>query len=283
LPVAKLLPSNGAGAPGVAPDAVGLEHGYAAMTKQQGPGGTTLMPNSAATGGAYPLVKVDYAMVPTAGITATKARHISQFLSYAASGGQTGAALAPRYLPLPAALRAQTQTVAATMEKLASTPRAKTSHGQPPSTTPATAATTSQRGTTQPDNGGSTFGGSAGTGSDLTGSDGSTSPATDVAHGGGTGNVTPPTTQSLGGGEHSLLSQLKPLAFLGGNHELVLPFVVGIGLLALVSGPLLTLRAKRRVGTPPSSSSLLPPPPTTASLLPPPPPLAPPAPPAAAS
>ena len=65
---------------------------------------------------AYPLTMVIYAVVPTGGISATKAAKIAQFLDFVANQGQkAGTApgnLAPGYLPLPAALRQQTLTAA---------------------------------------------------------------------------------------------------------------------------------------------------------------------------
>lgn len=60
----------------------------------------------------YPLTMVIYAVVPTGGISKTKAAKIAAFLDDVATQGQvSGSApgeLAPGYLPLPASLRAQT-------------------------------------------------------------------------------------------------------------------------------------------------------------------------------
>ncbi|HYZ56489.1 MAG TPA: hypothetical protein VE733_23750 [Streptosporangiaceae bacterium] len=65
---------------------------------------------------AYPLTMVIYAVVPTGGISATKAAKIAQFLDFVASQGQqTGTSpgnLAPGYLPLPQSLRQQTLAAA---------------------------------------------------------------------------------------------------------------------------------------------------------------------------
>ena len=62
--------------------------------------------------GAYPLTVVIYAMVPTSGISARKAAAIARFLAFIAGPGQNPGVqpgmLPPGYLPLPAALRAQT-------------------------------------------------------------------------------------------------------------------------------------------------------------------------------
>jgi hypothetical protein len=65
---------------------------------------------------AYPLTMVVYAMVPTSGISKTKAAKIAQWLDYVAGPGQVqGTAvgqLPPGYLPLPASMRKQTQKAA---------------------------------------------------------------------------------------------------------------------------------------------------------------------------
>jgi hypothetical protein len=65
---------------------------------------------------AYPLTTIVYAMVPTSGISHTKAAAIARFLdSVAGSGQQSGTApgqLAVGYAPLPASMRAQTQKIA---------------------------------------------------------------------------------------------------------------------------------------------------------------------------
>jgi hypothetical protein len=61
---------------------------------------------------AYPLTMVIYAMVPTGGISKTKAAKIAQWLDYVANQGQQPGygpgLLPPGYLPLTAAMRAQT-------------------------------------------------------------------------------------------------------------------------------------------------------------------------------
>ena len=61
---------------------------------------------------AYPLTMVIYALVPTGGISKTKAAKIAQFLDFVADSGQRPGALpgqlAPGYLPLTSSMRAQT-------------------------------------------------------------------------------------------------------------------------------------------------------------------------------
>lgn len=62
---------------------------------------------------AYPLTMVIYAMAPTSGLSHAKAAAIARFLDFVAGPGQTPGAqpgqLAPGYLPLTPALRAQTR------------------------------------------------------------------------------------------------------------------------------------------------------------------------------
>jgi ABC-type phosphate transport system substrate-binding protein len=112
LPTASILPDNApAGTAFVAPNTRGLEHGLAAMQVQNGTGGRTLLANPGATGGAYPLVTVDYALVPTAHLTKRKARDITTFLNFVSGAGQGGAVLPNGYLPLTAPLREQTLAV----------------------------------------------------------------------------------------------------------------------------------------------------------------------------
>jgi hypothetical protein len=61
---------------------------------------------------AYPLTMVIYALVPTGGISKTKAARIAQFLDFVAGSGQRPGELpgqlAPGYLPLTSSMRAQT-------------------------------------------------------------------------------------------------------------------------------------------------------------------------------
>jgi hypothetical protein len=70
---------------------------------------------------AYPLTMVIYAMVPTSGLSHAKATAIARFLDFAAGAGQTTGVqpgqLPPGYLPLPAALRARTRTLAEEVAK----------------------------------------------------------------------------------------------------------------------------------------------------------------------
>jgi len=94
---------------------------------------------------AYPLTMVVYAAVPTAGTSPAKAAAIARFLDFAAGAGQTPGPLPGQlpvgYLPLPDALRAQTQQ-AATEVANQSGNTSQSSHGSPtPSPIPSLSAT----------------------------------------------------------------------------------------------------------------------------------------------
>jgi hypothetical protein len=69
---------------------------------------------------AYPLTMVDYAMVPTCGLSAAKASAISAFLTDVATRGQTPGylpgQLAPGYVPLTSHQLAQLKTAASTVQ-----------------------------------------------------------------------------------------------------------------------------------------------------------------------
>lgn len=99
---------------------------------------------------AYPLTMTVYAMVPTSGISAAKASAISRFLDFVAGPGQVRGDqpgdLPAGYVPLPAAMRAETLRAAtevlnqagnATSPSPAPTPSASTSTSASTSPTPA--------------------------------------------------------------------------------------------------------------------------------------------------
>jgi hypothetical protein len=89
---------------------------------------------------AYPLTMVIYAVVPTGGISKTKAAAISQFLDYVANQGQqpgTGTGQLPAgYLPLPQNLRAQTLKVATEVLDRTGNPKPAKSPKPSPSPSP---------------------------------------------------------------------------------------------------------------------------------------------------
>jgi hypothetical protein len=109
---------------------------------------------------AYPLTMIIYAIVPTSGISHTKAEKIAQFLDYVAGQGQTSGVdagqLADGYLPLSQKLRDQTLTAAqevldqsgdTTTTTTPSTPAATHSAAAPK---PSASPTPSPSGSTEP-------------------------------------------------------------------------------------------------------------------------------------
>jgi hypothetical protein len=108
FPAASMV--NGAG-DAVAPSQTSVE--AAVKDMKTNPDGITQFANESSTDpAAYPLAMVDYAMVPTCGLPASKASAIANFLDKAATSGQTQGVtpgtLAQGYYPLTSAQRAQT-------------------------------------------------------------------------------------------------------------------------------------------------------------------------------
>jgi hypothetical protein len=108
FPVASLV--NAAGK-AVAPTQASIEAAVSDM-KTNPDGITQYYDNSSTDPAAYPMAMVDYAMVPTCGLSHSEASDIADFLTKAATTGQTqGEApgeLAPGYYPLNAKQKAQT-------------------------------------------------------------------------------------------------------------------------------------------------------------------------------
>ena len=103
LPTARIV--NGAGE-AIAPDDDSILAGYRAMTKDDS--GMLLADVRSEESGAYPLVKIDYAMVPATPSDALRAP-LSAFLEHAVGAAQSR--LPAGYVPLPRALRRQTQSL----------------------------------------------------------------------------------------------------------------------------------------------------------------------------
>ncbi len=167
LPTAKLV--NAAGK-AVGPDPASILAGYHTMVA--GPD-DTLVANPASTDPtAYPLVKVDYAMVPTT-TDATHAARIRDLVTWGATDGQSQ--LTDAYVPLPTALVSRAKTVAAGIAVTKAPAKKPTTHP-----TTSTTSTTIASTTTLPNSsvGDSSFGGSSFAGSSLGGSGGSSSGGT---------------------------------------------------------------------------------------------------------
>jgi hypothetical protein len=137
FPAAELV--NGANA-AVGPTQASVE--AAVKDMETNPDGITQYFNYASTDPkAYPLTMVDYAMVPTCGLGHAEASAIADFLTKAATTGQTqGEApgdLAPGYYPLTAKQKAQTLKAAQEVkdQTCTSPPPDRNVDGQPASTT----------------------------------------------------------------------------------------------------------------------------------------------------
>jgi len=115
----------------VAPDDNGLNAGYQAMMAEKPASGMYPSPVAATDPTAYPLAKIDYAIVPTSGLSTTEAGNIASFLQFAAGPGQTGANLPTGYPALPASMASETNAAAAAVLKSAQS-------STPPTTTPPT-------------------------------------------------------------------------------------------------------------------------------------------------
>jgi hypothetical protein len=99
----------------VAPTTASMD--AALQDMETNPDGITQYSNDTTTDpNAYPVTMVDYAMVPTCGLSSAKASAITQFLTKVATTGQvqgvTPGTLAPGYAPLDAKQRAQTLAAA---------------------------------------------------------------------------------------------------------------------------------------------------------------------------
>jgi hypothetical protein len=168
---------------------------------------------------AYPLTMVDYAMVPTCGLSASKASAIAAFLHHVTSGGQQYGVqpgqLAPGYLALDSAQRTQTNAAAAAVA-------AQTCTSPPPDTTVSGGTpSVSQKAPAGP-----------GAGSTPAASTPAAStPAKAGAHGPGSGR-----TPGSGANGHTLAYGTKD----GGPSGLMswlLPLVMSLGGLLILGGP----------------------------------------------
>jgi hypothetical protein len=160
--------------------------------------------------GAYPLALVNYAMVPTCGLSAAKASAISAFLTDVATKGQTPGylpgQLAPGYAPLNSHQLGQLKAAASTVATKG--PRACPTSGS----------------------------GHSGSGSADGGSGGGTGP-TGGGSKGGKGRTNPQTTAQLGKDKTHNAGYAVKDPFTAGLTRLILPLLVIIGGLLGLGGP----------------------------------------------
>ncbi|HEX2701346.1 MAG TPA: substrate-binding domain-containing protein [Acidimicrobiales bacterium] len=263
LPVARLR--NAAGT-FVAPEPAGLAAAYAAMTTN--PDGVTRAPNFAAPdAAAYPIPRIDYAVLPTSATSTDKAARIRRFVEYATGPGQASGVLPYGYSALPEAFQAQTADALAAMSAGAVAPvgPASVDDGAAPADTDADATAT---------------GGSGGAGSAAPpaapavlaaavegAAPASSGPAGANGPPGGRPGTSlrgavPASSTAPGAGPAAPAPSRSPaesvrraLAVVGRSAaRMVLPALVGIGLLAGVSGPVVLWRGRRRPGQGPRTT-----------------------------
>jgi hypothetical protein len=221
----------------------GLIAGYQAMTTN--PDGITKVPNYAAASPAYPLVKYDYAVVPTKDLSTTTAQKAKDFLNYVAdpNGGQSTSVLPDGYVPLTSAVADQTRAAAGAIQPVS-----------PPVTTTTTAApTTTTTTNTQATATAATPGGVVTPAAPTPASpQPATTPPSSVVHG---PVVLPKQAQVALRGQQ--LSRVRaPVragvfgAIADNPGRLVLPALMGLGILALLSGPILQRWAKQSPARP---------------------------------
>ena len=220
LPVAKLLPANAApGTPAVAPDPSGMTAALATLRTNED--GVTQIADP--RGAGYPLTKIDYAMVPTSGLTEEKRRDVAAFLAFASVEGQKAGLLPPGYLPLTPALVAQ--NAAASDAVVAGVGTSPTGTLDIPT-----------------DSGFGDFG--AFDSSFDSSFDAYTDSFSDTGFADTSGS-SPAGVGTVKGGSAGLINALRD--FLGGDVAMLLPLIVALGAIALVAGPILTFRAQRPV------------------------------------
>jgi len=245
LSAARLRPANATDPNSfLAPDAAGLTAGFGAM--KLNPDGTTRAADVTAPGG-YPLVKVDYAMVPTSGLTADKADDIARFIDYAAAGGQGDDVLPAGYLSLPAGLR--DEAARARQAVLDSVDDPVLPPGPSP-TEPPFELTPGSTDFPATDSGGGFDDGTFNTDGTFddglfAGSSGGTADGGSAE--GSAGEIAAPGSPT--GGRRTVLGSEETRAvsaFAGGNAQMVLPVLLVAGMVALVLGPGLTYLGRRQ-------------------------------------
>jgi hypothetical protein len=228
----------------VAPDDAGLAAGYQAMTTEQPTSGIYASPVAATDPTAYPLAKIDYAIIPTSGLSPTTAGSIASFLQFTAGPGQTPANLAAGYPPLPASMAGETSAAAATVLKSVQTSPPPTS--TPPTSTPATThPPTTSHPTVPPAVTGSSFSTSF-TPSSLSPADRTSLrlPAPS------SGPVTSAPTSSAPGAEQKVALAAEGAVSVGAASLVggtwLLPLALGLGLCSALAGGILVRDGRRR-------------------------------------
>lgn len=234
LPVARL--TTGVGKPVVSVSPTSLAAGFAAMTAT--PDGFHVEPGAPTDPNAWPLTKVDHAMLPATLANTAQGVQIQQLLGYAAGAGQ--ATVPNGYAPLPTALAAQTLRAAAA---LTAAPPAKTARTPAPTTTSTIAATNG------PSRGAS--GGASGLASLLNGpgfsGSGALTASLPSAPAAGPPEQTVRVKQAVGSARKaSPVARFAGLLLAGAGDHLVLPIVFALALLALLASTVDGFRRRGR-------------------------------------
>jgi hypothetical protein len=232
----------------VTPDDTGLDAGYQAMTTAPPTSGIYPSPVSASDPTAYPLAKIDYALVPTSGQSSATAQTIASLLQFAAGPGQTAANLPIGYPVLPASFASETTAAAATVLKSVQSSAPPTS--APPTSPP---ATTHPPTTSHPTVAAGLTGGLAGSGLSTSFTPTSLSPA-DRSSLRLPASSSAPLTSSSATGAGSDSEQKVALAegavsvgaasLVGGTW--LLPLALGLGLCSALAGGILVRDGRRR-------------------------------------
>jgi hypothetical protein len=214
LPIARL--TNGVGQPVVTLDGASVAAGFRAMTTS--PAGFRQEPAVVKDPNAYPLTKVDQAMVPKSLNTTAKDLRIRALLDYAVEAGQT--ALPPGYAGLPSALQLQTLHYTGDPPPVAPTTTTST-------TAPITSLTSDNLGGSFADTSGSSFLGESSSADTLTTPNTPNTPTVVGVH---------KTTKTVAVDEKQKPKQLTFVALHlpDAGDRLVVPIVLGLALLAVI-------------------------------------------------
>ena len=241
LPIARL--TTGVGKPVVSVSPTSLAAGFAAMTST--PDGFHVEPGAPTDPNAWPLTKVDHALLPTTLANTAQGVQVQELLGYAVGAGQQ--TVPNGYAPLPTALAAQTLQAAAAL-----TVR--------PATIPDNPDRTKAKTTT------STISATNGSSGSATGAAGFAPLLTGTAFGAGALTASPPSgpvasaaapeqtvrvkTIAKSSPKASPAARFAALLLAGAGDHLVLPIIFVLALLAVLASTVdgVRRRAKRWLG-----------------------------------
>jgi hypothetical protein len=224
------------GKPVVSVSPTSLAAGFAAMTST--PDGFHVEPGAPTDANAWPLTKVDHAMLPATLANTAQGVQVQQLLGYAAGAGQQ--TVPNGYAPLPGALAAQTLRAAAalTVEPPAQTAR-------PPATTTSTIA--APNGPSRDASGGDSGVAPLLTGTGFSGSGGALTASLPSAPAAGPPEQTVRVKEAVKSARKaSPVARFAGLLLAGAGDHLVLPIVFALALLALLASTVDGFRRRGR-------------------------------------